>query len=514
MNTTLIAIVVAITTAGGLFSFARWIRVAQREHYLPGSTSRFAARWWTAHPLSILMGIVAVVGFVSSIWFPLGVCITGLALIFGPFGLTVRGRSAPLVWTRRLKTVVVVAGSLLVAGAALMSTTTGSIAPLALSALTIPAWIDLSLWILRPVEKQIAQRYVNQASERLQAVRPVVVAITGSYGKTTTKEYVRHLVSGMRTVVASPASYNNTAGLSRTINEHLTMGTDVLVAEIGTYGKGEIREICRWLRPTIGVITAIGPVHLERMGSLEGIAHAKAEILETVDLAILNTDFPHLRQIADKISVDKSVIECGSNKEHNYVAAIASEQSIELYVSGKHVTTLPKSGTLSKPGIFPGNLASAVAVALTLDIPLEHIIRQISSLPSPAHRQQLVTTPAGVKVIDDTFSSNPAGAANALKLLSETSRHGRRVVVSPGMIELGDQQDQENEQFARKAAGSATDILIVGRTNLGSLLRGARSGKAKVRTVRHRDDAVRWVRENLTEGDVVLYENDLPDHFP
>jgi UDP-N-acetylmuramoyl-tripeptide--D-alanyl-D-alanine ligase len=508
MNTASVVIVVAATTAGGFFSFARWIRIAQREHYLPGSTSRFAARWWMARPLSMLTAVFAVFGFVLSIWFPLGACITGLALIVGPFGLTVRGRSAPLVWTRRLKTVVAVAGSLIVAGAALISTAIGSVAPLALSTLAIPVLIDLSLLILRPVEKRIAQRYVNQASERLRAVRPVVVAITGSYGKTTTKEYVRHLVSGVRTVVASPASYNNTAGLSRTINEHLTIGTDVLVAEIGTYGKGEIREICRWLRPTIGVITAIGPVHLERMGSLEEIARAKAEILETVDLAILNTDFLHLRQIADKTSADKSVIECGSDKERNYVAAIPSGQSIELYISGKRVTAL------SKPEIFPGNLASAVAVALTLDIPVEHIIRQIPLLPSPAHRQQLVTTPAGVKVIDDTFSSNPDGAANALKLLSEASCRGRRVVVSPGMIELGDQQDHENEQFARKAADSATDILIVGRTNLDSLLRGARSGKARVRTVRHRDEAVRWVRENLTEGDVVLYENDLPDHFP
>ncbi len=418
-----------------------------------------------------------------------------------------RGRSAPLVWTRRLKTVAAVAGALIVTIAALTSTITGSVAPLALAALTIPASVDLSLLILRPIEKRIARRYVNQARKRLHAVRPVVVAITGSYGKTTTKEYVRHLASGARTVVASPASYNNTAGLCRTVNEHLTTGTEVLVAEIGTYGKGEIQEICRWLKPTIGAITAVGPVHLERMGSLEGIAEAKAEILETVDLAILNTDFPHLRQIADKISAPKSVIRCGS-KEGAYVAAIPSEQSIELYISGEHVTTI------RTPGVFPGNLASAVAIALALDIPVEHIVRQVTSLPCPAHRQQLVTTSAGIKVIDDTFSSNPDGAANALKLLSEAADHGRRVVVSPGMIELGDRQDYENEQFARKAAINATDILIVGRTNLCSLMRGAQHGKARVRTVRRRDDAVRWVRENLTEGDVVLYENDLPDHFP
>lgn len=499
------AIIFAAT--GGIFTFLKWLRVAQREHYLPGSTSRFATRWWLAHPVSKFIAVVAVAGTVLSIRFPLGACLAGLALIFGPIGLSVRGRSAPLAWTRRLKSVAAVAASLVVTFAVLGSAITDSVMPLALSTLAIPVLLDFSLLLLRPFEKRIARRYILPAVQRLKEIHPIVIAITGSYGKTTTKEYVRHLVSGARAVVASPASYNNTAGLCRTVNEHLTPGTDVLIAEVGTYGKGEIREICSWLKPSIGVITSIGPVHLERMGSLENIAQAKAEILENVEVAILNIDFPQLRNIANGIS-SKSVVCCGSSAEICAVAAKVSGQSIELCISGKHVATL------RNPGLFAGNLALAVAAAVSLDVPVDHIVKQLDSLPSPAHRQQVVKTSTGVQVIDDTYNSNPAGAAHALRLLSTISHNGRRVVISPGMIELGNRQSQENERFARNAASAATDILIVGRTNLGSLLKGTRDGKARVLTVRCREDAVRWVRENLAAGDVVLYENDLPDHFP
>ena len=508
MVTASIIIAVTVTGVGVIMAFLRWLRVAQREHYLPGSTSRFAIRWWKARPVSVLLALGALLGAALSIRIPLGASVTGLALLFGPVGLTLRGRSAPLVWTRRLRSVAVVAGSLVVVLTILSSVATGSVAPLAVTAIALPVLIDLSLFVLRPLERVIAQRYVRRARQRLNTVKPVVVAITGSYGKTTTKEYVRHLVSGALTVVASPASFNNMAGLCRTVNEHLSTGTEVLVAEVGTYGRGEIREICRWLRPSIGVITALGPVHLERMGSLHNIAHAKSEILETVEQAILNTDYPHLRAIADEVSTHKAVFRCGSSTENCHVATIRSEQSIELYITGNRVATVDKQG------IFAGNLASAVAVTLALGVPVEHTVKRLGSLPTPAHRQQVATASNGVRVIDDTYNANPAGAAHALTLMSQICNSGRRVVVSPGMVELGDRQNHENEEFARNAAKIATDILIVGRTNLSSMRKGAQDGKARVQTFGSRDEAVRWVRENLAEGDVVLYENDLPDHFP
>jgi UDP-N-acetylmuramoyl-tripeptide--D-alanyl-D-alanine ligase len=120
-----------------------------------------------------------------------------------------------------------------------------------------------------------------------------------------------------------------------------------------------------------------------------------------------------------------------------------------------------------------------------------------------------------VLVIDDTFNANPAGARAALDLLLTSGRGGRRVVVTPGMVELGTLQAQENRSFAARVGQVASDLVVVGRTNRRALLRGAAGrGGADVRSVATRDQAVAWVRRNLGPGDVVLYENDLPDHYP
>ena len=127
-----------------------------------------------------------------------------------------------------------------------------------------------------------------------------MVAITGSYGKTTTKGYVAHLVGGTLSVVPSPKSFNNQTGLAKAINENLVPGTDVFVAEMGTYGPGEIAEMCAWIRPDIAVITSIGPVHLERMGTEQRIAAAKSEILQDAGVMVLNVDSPWLAAIADR----------------------------------------------------------------------------------------------------------------------------------------------------------------------------------------------------------------------
>jgi len=165
-------------------------------------------------------------------------------------------------------------------------------------ALLVPVALDLALLLTAPIERRLAERYVVAARARLARVRPVVVAITGSYGKTSTKSHLAHLVGGSKTVVATPASFNNRAGLARSINENLTDGTEVFVAEMGTYGPGEIAELCSWCPPSIAVITAVGPVHLERFGTEERILQAKAEIMATASTVVLNVDDPRLSELA------------------------------------------------------------------------------------------------------------------------------------------------------------------------------------------------------------------------
>jgi UDP-N-acetylmuramoyl-tripeptide--D-alanyl-D-alanine ligase len=498
--------VVALVPAG-----ARWLRVAQREHYIPDACSRFAVRWWTGEPDNAALAVIGLVGVALSARWPLAALATAAVAIVGPLHLPVLGRTSRLVPTRRLTTLaavwLVLQGALVAVGVVV-----GAPVPFAAAgALAAPALVDLALVVTLPVERGLSGRYVRSAAERLREVGPQIVAITGSYGKTSTKNHVVHLVAGTRPVVASPASFNNRVGLARAVNEHLADGTEVFVAEMGTYGPNEIRELCSWCPPSIAVITAIGPVHLERFGSEEAIVSAKSEITDGAEVVVVSADDQRLDDLAARLrglAAGPEVVRVSSEDEGADVCVRRKDGTVALVVGGELVASEIPVG----PGIQATNLACAVAVALRLGVPKETVASRLATVPAVSSRLTAQTAPSGVCVIDDTFNSNPAGSRAALALLAASPGEGRRVVVTPGMVELGRRQAQDNEEFARAASEVATDLVVVGRTNRKALVRGW-SGPGPL-TVRTREDAVRWVRANLGPGDAVLYENDLPDHYP
>ena len=171
------------------------------------------------------------------------------------------------------------------------------------------------------------------------------------------------------------------------------------------------------------------------------------------------------------------------------------------------------------PGSPPpirSNAACAVAVAVELGIDPEAVVRRLASLPGVPNRLQRYQAKAGYVVLDDTFNANPAGARHALDALGSEACEGRRVLVTPGMVELGRTQPAENAALAESAAAVVTDLVVVGRTNRAALVEGCRrAGRPlSVKLVGTREEAVAWAREELGPGDAVLFENDLPDHFP
>lgn len=485
------ALAVVVNLVATALAGLRWLRVAQREHYLPGAATRFALRWWGGIGPNRLLSAAVVIGILGTLVRPFSAVVAGLAVASGPFGLSLRGTApGPIAWTRRLRTLAAVwAGlQLVVIGVGALVGLSALFA--ALGAALVPVLVDAACAITGPIERRLGQRFVDQATARLKSIRPTVVAITGSYGKTGTKGYVAHLVGATRTVVASPRSFNNRAGLARAINENLVPGTDVFVAEMGTYGPGEIAELCSWIEPTISVITAIGPVHLERFGTEDKIVEAKSEIFEKAEIAVLNVDDARLGALAERlVDAGKRVVRCRA-------ADVAS--------------------MLDGVDAPAGNVACAVAVALELDVPIEVIKERVRSLPTAANRLAREQGSGGWTILDDTFNSNPAGAARALDALDAAAGDGgRRIVVTPGMVELGPRQYEENAAFARAAAARATDLVVVGHTNRKALLDGAAGGNASVRTVDSRTQAVAWVRDQgLGPNDAVLYENDRPDHYP
>lgn len=475
----------------------RWLRVAQREHYLP-VVSRFAFRWWSSSTTNLALAVVGLLGVLGSVWALWPGFLSAGAQV-GPTGLGVRGRTSSLAWTPRLRRVAAGSASLLtvlLVGGALLDVAV----VVALAPLVVPAAVDSSLVALAPLERALGSRWVNRAARKLAAVGPEVVAVTGSYGKTTTKGYITHLLSGSRRVVATPASFNNRLGLARAINENLTPGTEVFVAEMGTYGPGEIADMCRWVKPAVAAIISLGPVHLERFKTEDRTVSAKSEILDGARVGVICTDHPLLARLASERGGSMEIIEVSSGE----TGAVRVDEG-RLFVDGEEVALIPDR-------IFPCNLAVAVGVAQALGLTVEEITERLGGLPATEHRQTVTTSAAGFTVIDDTFNSNPAGAARALGVLAQHG--GTRAVITPGMVELGPRQAAENRSFAEAASAVADHLVVVGRTNRRALLEGAEKGSASVTVVGSREKAVSWARANLGPGDAVLYENDLPDHYP
>jgi UDP-N-acetylmuramoyl-tripeptide--D-alanyl-D-alanine ligase len=497
--TILAVVAAALATA---LADLRWWRVAQREHYLPGSATRFALRWWMLGPNRVLAA-AATLGVILSPISPLPAIGGALAIAIGPFRYPLRGRSpGPLAWTTRMKTVaaVTVAAQIIV-GAALSIVRA---APFV--ALVAPLTIDAALLALTPIEDRQAQKFVDDAKARLEHIHPTVIGITGSYGKTTTKVYAAHLIAGAHTVVPTPASFNNRAGLSRAINEHLVPGTDVFIAEMGTYGKGEIAAMCAWCPPRVSAITAIGPVHLERFGDEAAIVEAKSEILKTADTIVLNVDDDRLAALA---TPDKTVWRCSTTDPTADVYAMSNDGRLTVQVKGELLATV------NAGDVALGNVTAAVALALAVNTPRSVLTIALQNLPVVSNRRAQVTLSTGATAIDDTFNSNPAGCRAALAAMQRAAHaDGKRIVVTPGMVELGSRQPEENAAFAKEAAAAATQMVIVGFTNRKALLEGATGGAAKLFFADTHERAVDWIRANTAAQDVVLYEGQLPDHYP
>ena len=498
------ALWIAAAVANCLASL-RWLRVAQREHYLSQTVTRFGWRWWVTSAANRVLFAVGLSALVAAIWYSAAGLVTALAVAIGPLGLGITGRTASLRWTPRLRRLALGVAALSAFLVVLAGLGDRAVEAFLAIGLVMPVVVDVALVMVAPIERRLSARFVDQATRTLAQVAPTVVAITGSYGKTTTKNYLARLLRDSHTTVASPASFNNRLGLARAINEHLATGAEIFIAEMGTYGKGEIAELCSWIEPTVGVVTAIGPVHLERFGSLDMVVEAKSEILEGVRTAVLNVDDDRLAAVAEATEV--RVIQCSTSDPHAEVYIDAAGTG-GVFVGGTQIATLEDSS------VFPSNLACALGAALAVGAPAAGLARAIGDLPGAEHRQTISVSDLGFTIVDDTYNSNPAGARSALQTLDRLGTGRRRVLVTPGMVELGGSQHAENAAWVAEASERVTDIVVVGRTNRAALLEGTAGGKASVIVVDSREEAVDWVRANLSDGDVVLYENDLPDHYP
>ena len=507
---TVVASAAAVLAAAA--ALLRWLRVSQREHYLAGSVVRCLTRWLWRRPPNLPAAVAWVVGLGAALlltgWAGVAAGIATAAVgVALPLGMGVLG--SPRLKPTRRAVVLGVTAALLAAGALLgVAVPLTAAAAAALAPAVALLAVDAAAWLLHPVEKRSAKRFQRAAEAKLDEIRPDVVAVTGSYGKTTVKGHIRDLCAAQLTVLATPASWNNQAGLSRAVNEQLSRGTEVFVAEMGTYGKGEIADLVAWVHPRVSVLTAVGPVHLERFRTIDAIVEAKSEVFHGAEVCIVNVDDERLEALAAhlRIAGAPDVVRVGTRPDRFDLHVLAEEvgDDLRVQVDGTDLVTLPRGS------LHGGNVACAVAAALAVGVERPAVAAALPRLEPPPSRAKPAVSDRGVVVIDDTFNSNPAGAHEAVRALLRTPGSGRRVVVTPGMVELGPEQAAANRDLSAFVDTSGAGLLVVGWTNRAALLAGCRSATL----VPDREAARQWVRANLGDGDAVLWENDLPDTYP
>ncbi len=389
--------------------------------------------------------------------------------------------------------------------------------------LVAPLFLIAGNGLVFPVEAGLRRLYRERARRVLRRLEPVVIGITGSYGKTSTKHFLAHILGGRYDVLATPKSYNTLMGVCLAINSQLRdIGRlDYFIVEMGAYVEGEIAEICRLTRPQISLVTAVGPQHLERFGSLEAVANAKYEIVAALPpdgAAILNADDLHVRAMADRAEARICILV--SREEATGAALLA--RNVQESLDGLSFDVVEVDSGEARRFHAPvygahnvTNILLATAAARHIGLPLGEVALRVATLEPFEHRLQRRVQPGGITILDDAYSANPVGARSALQVLG-LHKNGRRILITPGMVELGAAQDKENRRLGELAAVYATDIVLVGVEQTRAVGEGVAAtdfDQSRLHVFDTRAESMAWLRENARPGDTVLFLNDLPDTY-
>lgn len=425
----------------------------------------------------------------------------------------------PLVFTARVKRMYVTASvvfAVMCICSALISGVWPVIVQAVLCAVTPAVCIAVNI-INAPIEATIRQHYINDAMRILRSYgdRLTVLGVTGSYGKTSTKYILSRILSEKYNVAITPGSFNTPMGVVRTIREHLRSSDELFIVEMGAKNVGDIDEICKIVHPTMGVISSVGPQHLSTFGSVENVLKTKFELADCVHAA------------------GGDMFLCGDNQ---YICSRAADGDT-LYGSGENCSYRAENVACSRYGtafdaVLPGgrrlslqtkllgrhsvcNIMGAVAVADRLGVSHRDIVYAVSQLQAVEHRLQLKPFMNGASLIDDAYNSNPEGSLEAVRTMG-TFDGCKKIIVTPGMVELGEREYECNRALGAMAAGVCDELIFVGEQRSVPLVDGAKEAGydgEHIHVVPMFKDALDLLRSMTDADTVVLFENDLPDNY-
>ncbi len=427
-----------------------------------------------------------------------------------------------LVFTTRAKRLVFTSSLLfviIVALGAFIESKLGFVGGMSAALLGIfltPYILMLANILNRPAEKAVRQYYINDAKRVLRENPHIkIIGITGSYGKTSLKFYLNTLLSVKYNVLVTPESYNTPMGVVKTIREQMKSTHEIFVCEMGARKVGEIKEICDIVHPQDGLITSIGPQHLETFFSMDNIIKTKFELGDALPeggLLFLNGDNEYITGNAGNY---KNIVMYGAGESNGY-----RTENVKVSDMGTTFTVIAPDGEREEftTRLIGGhnviNVLGAIAVAHSYGIPLADLKIPVRRLQPAEHRLQLLDR-GTVTVIDDTFNSNPIGSKAAVEMLALFD--GTKILITPGMVELGEKEEEYNFKFGTYAADCCDYIFLVGVKRTKPIYDGVLSkgfDESRLKAVDTLQDAMNLANALKSEKKkYILLENDLPDNY-
>ena len=370
----------------------------------------------------------------------------------------------------------------------------------------------------KPIEKHVFLHFKRQAIRKLKSMNNMsVIGITGSYGKTSSKNILSDILNIKYNAFPTPKNFNTTYGMINTINNYLDKFNDLFIAEMGAFKMGEIKEICDLVRPKYGILTTIGTAHLESFGSRENIQKGKFELIESLPsdgVGVLNGD--DLYQVNYQLKNNCKVLWIGiDNKNVDLYAENIklSHKGMEFDVKFKGDKNKYHFETklLGKANIY--NILAGIMLGHYLGISIDELRRGVKKVNSIEHRLELKKM-GDINIIDDAYNSNPVGSKMALEVLKLMP--GKKIIVTPGMIELGDEQYNLNFEFGKYIADVCDEVILIGEEQTKPIYDGLINKKYNKKNIHILQDVKKAfpLMRSLREGETyVLLENDLPDIF-
>ena len=423
----------------------------------------------------------------------------------------------PFVVTQRVRRLLTVLFLLSLAVTALMAMMRPiSVSPYFLYAL-MPFMVLAAAAIIGPYEARLNATFFKSAKNKLRAHQGLItIGITGSYGKTNVKFILRDILSKQFKVLATPASFNTAMGISRVVNDQLKPEHQVFIAEMGATHVGDIKELVGLVRPKYGIITSIGPRHMDTFGSIENIASTKFELVQGLPrdgLAVFGWGDDYINRLYALCKHDKCRIGMDDDPGAFMVArnlSFSDRGSAFDMVCADGEAVRCRTRLLGSYNVK--NILLAAALARKMGMEMGQIAEAIKNLSPIEHRMQLI--PGDLTVIDDTLNEDADSAFEAFRVLSQMP--GRRIVVTPGVGEQGGREADVNFALGTVMADCADAVVLVGRRAFTrSIVRGImQSGfsRSNLHTADDMDDASEILQEISDPGDTVLFESRIPEY--